>query len=297
MERRPSGPLIVALVALALLVACGCAAGAGEVLHAVIAPREPSPLGGDGTVSALLACPMPLAETDGAVLRRRLEALALEHEVEVRDPTHLHVLLRNVADGALAHVLRPGVLELAEVLDGAVVVPPDEAWEGLSLQQRGAPGAATFHAATEAALGPLAARVPAGSRFVVSCDPRGDDPTPCEGMFVRLPAALGASDVEGAEVQVDGMSGEPQVLLAFTAEGGARFAQLTTALVRRRLAIVVDGRVLSAPIVQMPITGGSAVVTMGGADPTAGLVEAHALAAALDVGAPLGCAWEVEAIP
>lgn len=83
----------------------------------------------------------------------------------------------------------------------------------------------------------------------------------------------------------------------FTADGGRRFALLTRGLVRRRLAIVLDERVLSAPLVQEEIDGGRAVITMGGVGTSEEqLAEARALAVALDVGAPLGCDWTLESI-
>ncbi|MDW8424582.1 MAG: hypothetical protein RMK51_01515 [Meiothermus sp.] len=54
-----------------------------------------------------------------------------------------------------------------------------------------------------------------------------------------------------------GESGRPALTLRFSREGAARFAHLTSAHVGRRLALVLDGRVLIAPTIRGPITGGA----------------------------------------
>ncbi|MBO1436435.1 hypothetical protein [Meiothermus sp. CFH 77666] len=59
-----------------------------------------------------------------------------------------------------------------------------------------------------------------------------------------------------------GESGRPALILRLNREGAARFARLTSANVGRRLAIVVDGRILIAPTIRSPITGG--VVSISG---------------------------------
>ncbi len=66
--------------------------------------------------------------------------------------------------------------------------------------------------------------------------------------------------------------GRPQIAIAFDDGTSAAFAALTTARVRERVAIILDDRVLMAPVVVAPITGGEAVISLGhgwGADPGA----------------------------
>ena len=46
-----------------------------------------------------------------------------------------------------------------------------------------------------------------------------------------------------------------------TGEGATEFGDLTTALVGKQLAIVLDAEVISAPTIQSPITGGTGVIT------------------------------------
>ncbi len=54
-----------------------------------------------------------------------------------------------------------------------------------------------------------------------------------------------------------GQSGRPALTLRLNQEGAAKFTRLTAANVGRRVAIVVDGRVLIAPTIRGPITGGT----------------------------------------
>jgi preprotein translocase subunit SecD len=52
-----------------------------------------------------------------------------------------------------------------------------------------------------------------------------------------------------------------RVEFTLTPEGSGKFAETTTRLIGRQLAILVDGVVLSAPTVQSPITGGQGEIT------------------------------------
>lgn len=56
----------------------------------------------------------------------------------------------------------------------------------------------------------------------------------------------------------------PFVSLDFSVAGGRRFGELTTRNVGKRMAIVLEDIVDSAPVINEPITGGSAQITMGG---------------------------------
>ena len=64
-----------------------------------------------------------------------------------------------------------------------------------------------------------------------------------------------------------------------TADGTAAFQTATETTVGSRIAIVVDGRIVSAPTVQAPITSGDVVVTSGLTER-----EARSLATRLDPG-------------
>lgn len=91
---------------------------------------------------------------------------------------------------------------------------------------------------------------------------------------------LGGESITDADVRIDQQYNEPYVMLTFDSEGGKRFADITGKNVKRRLAIVLDGKVHSAPVIQERIGGGSASIT-GGFSPE----EAHDLAITLRAGA------------
>ena len=54
---------------------------------------------------------------------------------------------------------------------------------------------------------------------------------------------------------------EPIVTIEFDQQGGAKFAKLTTENVGKPFAIILDGRVISAPNINEPILGGSARIS------------------------------------
>jgi len=79
----------------------------------------------------------------------------------------------------------------------------------------------------------------------------------------------------------------PVVSFRFNGLGARRFADATTQNVGRRFAIVLDGKVLSAPVINEPITGGSGQISGGftteSANDLAVLLRAGALPAPLNV--------------
>jgi SecD/SecF fusion protein len=66
--------------------------------------------------------------------------------------------------------------------------------------------------------------------------------------------------VERAGVIRDPVSNRPQITCKFNTEGGQIFGRLTTEHVRERMAIVLDGELYSAPVINEPILGGSCVI-------------------------------------
>lgn len=57
------------------------------------------------------------------------------------------------------------------------------------------------------------------------------------------------------------MASEPTVVINFNAQGGKLFSDITTGNVGHELAIFLDGDMLSAPVIQVPITDGTAVIS------------------------------------
>lgn len=82
---------------------------------------------------------------------------------------------------------------------------------------------------------------------------------------VKAATEITGDDVLDAMVTVDqnGFEHRPGVSLKFTALGGKRFEEVTGANVRKRMAILLDDIVESAPVINQKIGGGSAIITMG----------------------------------
>lgn len=75
------------------------------------------------------------------------------------------------------------------------------------------------------------------------------------------PTPLTGRYLDRAELSFDSITQESLVQLQFDKEGAKLFEDLTAKNVSRPLAIFLDGQLLSAPIVQEPISGGRAQIT------------------------------------
>jgi len=64
-----------------------------------------------------------------------------------------------------------------------------------------------------------------------------------------------------AKVNIDQRFNEPHVSITFNAAGAKLFEDITAANVKRRMAIILDGTVYSAPVIQERISGGNAQIT------------------------------------
>ncbi|MFT5992251.1 MAG: preprotein translocase subunit SecD, partial [Bradymonadia bacterium] len=92
--------------------------------------------------------------------------------------------------------------------------------------------------------------------------------------------------INDARTGTDPQTNQPVVSMSFDSEGASLFGRLTSAVVGRRMAIVLDEVVASAPTINEPILGGSAQITMGGGGTyNEGLMEAQQLSIVLRNGA------------
>jgi preprotein translocase subunit SecD len=95
------------------------------------------------------------------------------------------------------------------------------------------------------------------------------------------------ADIDATEV-APGVDGQPEVIITLTAEGRRKFGEMTAAAIGRKIAIVLDGRIMSAPIVIGSIRNGRVHVRFGvypAADEGTQRAEAEDLAALLRSGA------------
>ena len=108
----------------------------------------------------------------------------------------------------------------------------------------------------------LRGNVPEGS--VVAYGAREDRASGQRGQvpyLLKNKTLLTGASLETAKVQISDRFGEPHVSMKFNSQGAADFDRITNENVRKRLAIVLDGVVHSAPVIQERISGGQAQIT------------------------------------
>lgn len=76
-----------------------------------------------------------------------------------------------------------------------------------------------------------------------------------------IPTDLTGADLQSAQVTFDSKDGKPAISLQFTKEGGDKFAIITERNIGKQIPIVLDSTIVSAPMVQEKITGGSAQIS------------------------------------
>lgn len=76
-----------------------------------------------------------------------------------------------------------------------------------------------------------------------------------------IPTDLTGADLQSAQVTFDSKDGKPAISLQFTKEGGDKFAIITERNIGKQIPIVLDDAIVSAPMVQEKITGGSAQIS------------------------------------
>jgi preprotein translocase subunit SecD len=99
----------------------------------------------------------------------------------------------------------------------------------------------------------LAARAGEESNLEVS---RGEE----GGVYLLGETYVTGKSLKDAKTTFDNL-GRPVVTLEFDKEGAGKFDQATAANVGRQIAIVLDGKVISAPVVQERISGGNAQIS------------------------------------
>ncbi len=95
---------------------------------------------------------------------------------------------------------------------------------------------------------------------------------------------LAGTAVQNASVYWDPTTNKPAVLIEFNRWGGRRFGELTGKNVGRKMAIILDDKINSAPTIQTRIAGGSSTISMGGNNPTQMKNEAQSLVNVLRTG-------------
>jgi preprotein translocase subunit SecD len=121
--------------------------------------------------------------------------------------------------------------------------------------------------------------------------------TNLEPYLVETTTSLTGDELQEAIVRIDQEQNRPYVGLEFKPSGAKIFEQITGSNIGKRLAIVLDGNVYSAPVVQGRIAGGSAQITLGQGDYNSSMSEARDLALVLRAGAlPVELVFEEQRI-
>jgi preprotein translocase subunit SecD len=80
-------------------------------------------------------------------------------------------------------------------------------------------------------------------------------------VLLKKQAVLTGDLLSEARVNIDQRFNEPYVSISFNATGARIFEEVTGANVKKRLAIILDNTVYSAPVIQEKISGGHAQIT------------------------------------
>jgi protein-export membrane protein SecD len=105
-----------------------------------------------------------------------------------------------------------------------------------------------------------------------------------EPFILKQEVILTGDDINDASVQMDQYN-QPYTALEFKPRGGKVFGDVTGENVGRRFAIVLDGKVTSAPVIRERIGGGRASIDNNNGDYNLALQESSILALVLRTGA------------
>ncbi|MDC9826034.1 protein translocase subunit SecD [Devosia sp. ZB163] len=121
--------------------------------------------------------------------------------------------------------------------------------------------------------------IPPGYMILDSADGRRE--------LISETVELGGESLTNAQPAFDQQTGQSVVSFQFDTRGAITFGDITSRNVGKRFAIVLDDQVITAPVIQQPITGGSGQIsgsfTPQSANDLAVLLRAGALPATLDV--------------
>lgn len=263
----------------------------------VIAPPEPSPpsraeTGTEGGLRIVYGVEPPDATHPTAtLLERRLSRLGLEGiGVRVAPPDEIVVEVRRAMDADAWREVRSllerrGRLTIAACADAHDPIGDrvgDELPTGLIISEESAPFGAQgrverHYAAVFARPGETEAATlerlttwlhdnpsPSPHRLVVGPIDQGEH-RGFRSYTLAADDALDGSAIADVTADDDRFTGQAILRVRFTDAGARAFAEVTQAHVQRRLAIVLDDRVLSAPVVMEAITGGEVLVNLAGA--------------------------------
>jgi protein-export membrane protein SecD len=131
-------------------------------------------------------------------------------------------------------------------------------------------------------------QVPPGDELVYGNPPSGSPPgSPQIPYVLKSQVLVSGENLVDAQAAFDQRTGEPVVTFRFDAAGAKRFAMVTQENVGLPFAIVLDNKVISAPVIREPILGGTGQIsgnfTVAEANDLAVLLRSGSLPAKLNV--------------
>ncbi len=82
-----------------------------------------------------------------------------------------------------------------------------------------------------------------------------------ESVIVNKKIIMSGDNLIDAQPRVDNQTNQPMVSFTLDRYGAQKFGKVTTNNVGKRLAIVLDKKIISAPVIREPITGGSGTIS------------------------------------
>jgi len=127
---------------------------------------------------------------------------------------------------------------------------------------------------------------PAGSKWLPSVDSTADTSQPTI-YLIKKRVMVSGEDLVDSQPGFDSRDGQPVVNFRFNTRGAKKFGVATAANVNRPFAIILDGKVISAPVIREPILGGTGQIsgnfTVQEANDLSLLLRAGALPAPLTI--------------
>ena len=108
----------------------------------------------------------------------------------------------------------------------------------------------------------LSDKAPEGTEFLLEETQKTDGTSEYRTFLLYKQAYVTGDMLTDARVSIDQQKNRPYVSMTFDKNGARLFADVTGKFVKRKMAIVLDNRVNSAPVIQSKIEGGSAMITL-----------------------------------
>jgi SecD/SecF fusion protein len=112
------------------------------------------------------------------------------------------------------------------------------------------------------ATGEMLQPIPPGYEMLKRIEPQPNGPPKVDAVVVKKkPENRLAGDIVENAMAIRGNLGEPQIEFRLNSEGAQRFAKVTRENIGQRLAIILDGNLYSAPVIQSAIETGNGQIT------------------------------------